>query len=79
MAETYVGAAKVSLSTISSEELWKKTGRFVGHGGEVSASLIYFLISIFEVPYSIPNASLILQVVRFSRQKRCKVPAIPNS
>ncbi|KAI5274239.1 prolyl-tRNA synthetase [Aureobasidium subglaciale] len=30
-----IGAAKVSLSTISSEELWKKTGRFVGHGGEL--------------------------------------------
>ncbi|THZ02782.1 prolyl-tRNA synthetase [Aureobasidium pullulans] len=31
-----IGAAKVSLSTISSEELWKKTGRFVGHGGEIA-------------------------------------------
>ncbi|CAD0107232.1 unnamed protein product, partial [Aureobasidium uvarum] len=30
----------VSLSTISSEELWKKTGRFVGHGGEEITSLV---------------------------------------
>ena len=46
MAETHVGAAKVSLSTISSEELWKKTGRFVGHGGEVSVmSYVSFLPS----------------------------------
>ncbi|KAG9681966.1 prolyl-tRNA synthetase, partial [Aureobasidium melanogenum] len=30
-----IGAAKVSLANISSEDLWKKTGRFVGHGGEL--------------------------------------------
>lgn len=32
-----IGACKLSLSSISSEYLWRKTGRFVGRGGELFA------------------------------------------
>lgn len=32
-----LGASKLSLSSITSEDLWRKTGRFVGHGGELFA------------------------------------------
>lgn len=32
-----LGASKVSLSSITTEELWKKSGRYVGHGGELFA------------------------------------------
>ncbi|KAL1306743.1 hypothetical protein AAFC00_005408 [Neodothiora populina] len=32
-----LGASKVALSSITSEDLWRKTGRFVGHGGELFA------------------------------------------
>lgn len=32
-----LGASKVSLSSITTEDLWKKSGRYVGHGGELFA------------------------------------------
>ncbi|GAB7350909.1 hypothetical protein MBLNU459_g1422t1 [Dothideomycetes sp. NU459] len=32
-----LGASKVSLSSITTEDLWRKSGRYVGHGGELFA------------------------------------------
>lgn len=46
------GASKVSLSSISSEDLWRKSGRLQGHGSEVSLSRAVHLSQVASVHVS---------------------------
>ena len=58
-----IGASKLSLSTISSEELWRKSGRLQGDSSEVRHRAI-------KLPFSKSQGAYHHQLFRFRDRKK---------